>query len=126
MAQRRVLVVDDEPTIRAALLRFFTRQGFEVDAAADGREALERLLADGPGPDVIVCDFRMPEISGAEVYAKVEAARPELLRRFIFSSGDIVSEEHQHFLERALCPVLQKPFELARLREAVDRIAPPA
>ncbi len=126
MSQRRVLVVDDEPTIRAALVRFFARQGFEVHAAVDGRDALARLLGDDPVPDVIICDFRMPELSGEEVYARVEAARPELLRRFIFSSGDVVSEEHHAFLERVLCPVLQKPFELARLREAVDRIVPPA
>lgn len=121
-----MLVVDDEPTIRAALVRFFTRQGFDVEEAGDGRQALARLLGSLPDPDVIVCDFRMPEVTGAEVYAQVEREKPDLLRRFIFSSGDVISGDHQHFLERALCPVLQKPFELARLREAVDRIAPPA
>jgi two-component system, cell cycle sensor histidine kinase and response regulator CckA len=126
VSQRRVLVVDDEPTIRAALVRFFTRQGFAVEEAGDGRQALDRLLGEGPEPDVIVCDFRMPEVSGAQVYATVEMEKPDLIRRFIFSSGDVISGEHQQFLERAVCPVLQKPFELARLREAVDRIVPPS
>lgn len=126
MPQRRVLVVDDEPTIRAALVRFFSRQGFDVEEAGNGQQALEVLLGDGPEPDVIVCDFRMPEVSGAEVYARIEMEKPDLIRRFIFSSGDVVSGEHQKFLERAVCPVLQKPFELSRLREVVDRIAPPS
>lgn len=120
-----MLIVDDEPTIRAALVRFFTRQGWTVAEAANGVEALAVLLGDGPPPDLVLCDVRMPELGGAEVYARVEAERPELLRRFVFSSGDVVSSEHDRFLERSLAPVLQKPFELARLRELVDRMAPP-
>jgi CheY-like chemotaxis protein len=122
---RRVLIVDDESTIRAALVRYFTRHGWQVSEASNGVEALALLLGDDPPPDVIVCDVRMPEIGGAEVYARIEADRPELLRRFVFSSGDVVSSDHERFLERSLAPVLQKPFELARLREVVDRVAPP-
>lgn len=122
---RRVLIVDDESTIRAALVRFFSRQGWAVSEAANGAEALVVLLGDGPAPDVVVCDVRMPEVGGAEVYARIEAERPELLKRFVFSSGDVVSSENDRFLERSLAPVLQKPFELARLREVVDRVAPP-
>jgi CheY-like chemotaxis protein len=97
-----------------------------VEEAANGVEALQKLLGDTPAPDLVLCDVRMPELGGAEVYARVEAERPELLSRFVFSSGDIVSSEHDRFLERSLAPVLQKPFELSRLRELVDRMAPPA
>lgn len=120
-----MLVVDDEPTIRTALARYFGRQGFDVAAVADGHQALAHLLGDSPAPDVIVCDFRMPEYSGAEVYARVKVARPDLADRFVFTSGDVIADDHQAFRGEMRCPVLQKPFELAHLREVVDRIAPP-
>lgn len=120
-----MLVVDDEPTIRSALTRYFSRQGFDVVAVPDGHQALAHLLGDGPAPDVVVCDFRMPECSGADVYARVEGARPELADRFVFSSGDVTADDNRAFLGRVRCPMLQKPFELAQLREVVDRIAPP-
>jgi CheY-like chemotaxis protein len=118
-----VLIVEDESTILAALSRFFTRQGWIVTTAVDGARALEILRSDAAAPDVIVCDLRMPNISGAEVHQQIAAERPALAARFIFSSGDLVSGETQEFLQQSGCPVMQKPFELKRLREAVEQIA---
>ena len=121
---RRVLLVDDEGTIRHALRRFFQRQGWHVDEAADGGAALA-LLLDGPPEhayDVIISDLRMPGISGIEMHERLRAARPDLLARIIFSTGDAVALEAAEFVRRANCPVLQKPFELSTLRELVHRM----
>jgi CheY-like chemotaxis protein len=117
--RRRVLLVDDEPVIRFALRRFFHRQGWIVDEAADGHAALARLLAthpDAPSYDVVISDLWMPGLSGIELHARLERERPEILRRLILSTGDAVSSEAAAFLARASCPVLSKPFELADLR----------
>jgi CheY-like chemotaxis protein len=121
---RRVLLVDDEGTIRHALRRFFQRQGWEVDEAADGAAALT-LLLDAPPEhayDVIISDLRMPGVSGIEMHERLRSARPDLLGRIIFSTGDAVSLEAADFVRRSSCPVLQKPFELATLREMVHRM----
>ena len=121
---RRVLLVDDEGTIRHALRRFFQRQGWEVDEAADGGAALALLLDGAPGHayDVIISDLRMPGVSGIEMHERLRGTRPDLLDRIIFSTGDAVSMEAAEFVRRAECPVLQKPFELATLRELVHRM----
>jgi len=71
-----VLVVDDEDGIRKALDRFLTRLGYQVAAAANAREALERLAADRP--HAMLCDIRMPETSGVELLPKALAQDPDL------------------------------------------------
>jgi CheY-like chemotaxis protein len=124
----RALLVDDEPVIRQALRRFFVRQGWTVDEAENGTEALGHLLGDAAHGRVagdyavIISDLRMPGVSGIELHARLAAERPELLDRLILSTGDSVSLEAADFLRRARCPVLNKPFELAELRAMVARV----
>ena len=124
----RALLVDDEPVIRQALRRFFSRMGWDVDEAENGTQALRLLLGDATvGVEareyaVVISDLRMPGISGMELHARVAQARPELLRRFILSTGDSVSSEAADFLRHSSCPVLNKPFELAELRALVARV----
>lgn len=124
---RRVLIVDDEVTIRIALRRFFTRMGWEVEEAANGESALEHLMSDrdqagGPRIALVVSDLRMPGVNGMEMYERLKASYPAILPRLIFSTGDLVSEEAAAFVRSAECVVLQKPFELATLREVVERV----
>jgi cyclic di-GMP phosphodiesterase len=71
-----VLVVDDEEGIRKALERFLTRLGYEVVVAANATEALERLGTHHP--QTMLCDIRMPEMSGVELLPKVLALDPDL------------------------------------------------
>ena len=121
----RALLVDDEPVIRFALRRFFQRQGWDVDEAADGYAALDLLLDESRRDtpyDVVITDLRMPGLSGIELYARLERERPELLDRLILSTGDAVSPEAAAFLSHSSCPVLNKPFELAELRAMLTRV----
>ncbi|MFN8666613.1 MAG: response regulator [Gemmatimonadaceae bacterium] len=124
--ERRVLIVDDEITIRMALRRFFTRLGWAVEEACDGETALDLLDGEAQGSaqrfDVVVSDLRMPGVSGIELYDQLKVRNPEVVRRLIFSTGDIVSEEAATFVRSTDCVVLQKPFELSALREIVDRV----
>ena len=71
-----VLVVDDEEGIRKALERFLTRVGYQVAVAANATEALQRLATDHP--QTMLCDIRMPDISGVELLPKVLAQDPDL------------------------------------------------
>ena len=122
-ASRRALLVDDEPSIRLAMRRFLTRQGWAVDEAPDGTAALALLLApDAAAYDVVVLDLQMPGISGVEVYDRVAAARPALARRTIVSTGDSFTPEATRFFGRTGCVMLNKPFELAELRALLTRV----
>ncbi|HEV8265144.1 MAG TPA: response regulator [Gemmatimonadales bacterium] len=71
-----VLVVDDEDGIRQALERFLTRLGYQVSAAENATEALERLAADRP--QAMLCDIRMPETTGVQLLPKVLAEDADL------------------------------------------------
>jgi CheY-like chemotaxis protein len=119
----RLFVVDDEPSIRAAISRFLTRRGWEVEEAEDGRVALEILLhSERNRYDVVMCDLRMPHLSGAELHRELLEKRPDLVKRLIFSSGDVASSEAANFLASSRRPVIEKPFELARLEELLTQV----
>ena len=61
----RVLVVDDEPSARAGLEKLLTQEGYRVELAEDGAQALER--ATESAPDVVVTDLKMPKMDGLEL-----------------------------------------------------------
>jgi DNA-binding NtrC family response regulator len=71
-----ILVVDDEDGIRQALTRFLTRLGYQVQAAANAKEALDRQAEHHP--QAMLCDIRMPETSGVELLPKMLAQDPDL------------------------------------------------
>ena len=123
----RVLVVDDESTIRIALRRFFTRMGWEVEEAGDGGRALEMILKDRsqrttPPYSLVVSDLRMPGLSGIELHDRIERDCPEVLPRLVFSTGDLVSDEAADFARETTCEIIENPFEFAKLRATIDRI----
>lgn len=123
----RVLVVDDETTIRVALRRFFTRMGWRVDEAEDGDRALAMILEDRrqhatPPYSLVVSDLRMPGLSGIELHERIGRDCPEVLARLVFSTGDLVSEEAADFARETTCEIIEKPFEFAKLRATIDRV----
>ena len=71
-----ILVVDDEDGIRQALTRFLTRLGYQVQVAANAKEALEQQGTHHP--QAMLCDIRMPETSGVELLPKMLAQDPDL------------------------------------------------
>jgi len=112
-----ILVVDDEPHILHYMRATLESWGHTVEVASDGTYALERALA---GPfDVIICDLRMPHLSGREMYSKLARQDPRVAERIIFATGDTVRGDTLQFLEALGRPYLHKPFTLAELRAAL-------
>jgi CheY-like chemotaxis protein len=112
-----VLVVDDEPVIRAYVARALTLAGMEVAVAASGREAL-RLVADGQvQPAVVVTDIEMPGMTGIELAARLLALRPIL--RIVMMTGDPARAEAARGHPSIVDEVLEKPVRLAELVQAV-------
>ena len=120
-----LLIIDDEEGIRRAIARFFARRGWSTEQAADGVEGLAKLTA----PDAalryaaVVCDLRMPGLSGVELHRRLAERSPALLERLVLFTGDVSSAGVASFLAETSCPVLAKPFELTSLGEAVDAVA---
>ena len=118
----RVLVVEDEPALAAAVSEALADAGFVVERAGDGEEGLTRL-AQGTF-DLIVCDLKMPRIDGMQFYRAMAAATPALARRVIFVTGAVAGTDAERFLEETGCLWLAKPFRLGDLlRAARDALA---
>ncbi|HEV2750969.1 MAG TPA: ATP-binding protein [Gemmatimonadales bacterium] len=115
--QLSILVVDDEPHILHYMRATLESWGHTVEVASDGTYALERALAGTF--DVIICDLRMPHLSGREMYTKLARQDPRVAERIIFATGDTVRGDTLQFLERLGRPYLRKPFTLAELRAAL-------
>ena len=109
-APRTMLIVDDEPALRAALSLYLEREGHTVDAVGSGREALEH--ARSRRYDAILLDLRMPDMSGDVLFAELQASDPEHAARVVFATGDVDSEAARAFLERSGRPYIEKPFGL--------------
>ena len=116
-----VLVVDDEPSLREALLRFLQRRNIHAEGVADGWEAI-RLL-EHRDFDVIISDVRMPGMSGREFLERLRRDRPELLGRLVFSTGDAFTSETATLLKESGVPTVAKPFDFAVLERVVREVA---
>ena len=121
----RVLVVDDEPAVRVALERALRLEAYEVDLAADGREALDRLAGAAP-PDAVVLDVAMPHVDGLEVCRRLRDAgdRTPVL---MLTARDAI-DDRVAGLDAGAVDYLVKPFALkeleARLRALLRRAGP--
>jgi CheY-like chemotaxis protein/anti-sigma regulatory factor (Ser/Thr protein kinase) len=113
----RVLVLDDEPSIRDFLGRVIKRNGQEPILVGSGPAALEIVRRDPP--DAILCDHRMAGMSGTEFLSAVMEIAPELSRRFAFMSGDVLNPELREFAEARGVHLLAKPFDIPAVGSVV-------
>nr|MDQ3348850.1 response regulator [Acidobacteriota bacterium] len=109
---RRVMVVDDEAPIRKLVARLLTRQGFEVLEADTAHAALE--IADATPVSLVLCDVRLPGMSGMDLYRALSARHPELEHAIVFITGDRAAVDIDDALKHV--PVLAKPFSAADLQ----------
>jgi DNA-binding NtrC family response regulator len=115
----RILVVDDEPGIAGVLAEVLQLDGHVVETVGNGEEALRKLAVGAY--ELILSDIRMPDLDGPTLYREVGRRHPDLLRRFIFLTGDVMSPETSQFLSQTAVPSLSKPFTLEMVRQVVQR-----
>jgi len=120
----KILVVDDERAVRESLRRALELEGYEIELAADGREALDRLEAESQ-PDVLVLDVLMPGVDGLEVCRRLRRAGSRL-PVLMLTARDAV-ENRVAGLDAGADDYLTKPFALeellARIRALLRRSA---
>ncbi|HEY6079306.1 MAG TPA: ATP-binding protein [Polyangiaceae bacterium] len=126
--RRRVLVVEDEPQVRAIAVRALAAGGFEVLQAANGAVALKWLKEQTEPIDVLVTDVVMPELSGLELARAARDMDPSL--ELVFMSGFPEAMQDAHSGEFAQAAFLTKPFSPQMLvqvvRESIERRSSPA
>jgi two-component system, OmpR family, response regulator MprA len=118
----RVLVVDDERAVRDSLRRALELEGYDVELAADGEEALERLAQNGE-PDAVVLDILMPKMDGLEVCRRLRREGHRLPVLMLTARDEV--ENRVAGLDAGADDYVTKPFALeellARLRALLRR-----
>jgi len=107
---KKVLIVDDEEWICALGEQLLQSQGHLVTTASSGERALDALRSQQF--DVIVCDWKMPGMSGIHFYEHLLATASPMADRVYFMTGDVINETFQDFLKRRGKSCLPKPFSL--------------
>ena len=124
MALRRALVADDSRIFRVVTAELLREHGLEVLEAADGREAVDQLLAQRP--ELAIIDALMPLVSGFEAIAKLRATAPEyrpviIIVTAVFKSRRWEAEARQQY---QVDEYLEKPIEPETLVAAIGRHFP--
>jgi len=116
----RVLVVDDESWLVSLLQAALHGSGLSVDVAYDGQQALDKI--NDADYDVILCDIKMPGLTGPELYAHLREVSPGCTEQFVFITGDIAAEDTRAFLAEAERPWLSKPFSLDQVEQTMRMV----
>jgi signal transduction histidine kinase len=114
---KRVLVIDDDPTVASMVTDTLRADGHEVENAENGKVALAILRE--RSFDVILTDIIMPVLDGISLYRELQATDPGLCRRVVFVTGDVVSPKTNEFLKSITARSLAKPFLPEELRQLI-------
>ena len=123
MVRMRILVVDDDDAVREALRRALQLEGYEVELASDGAEALDRLKLDSVEPDALVLDVSMPRLDGLEVSRRLRRGGSKVPVLMLTARDEVA--DRVAGLDAGADDYVVKPFALeellARLRALLRR-----
>jgi len=114
----RILVAEDDPSVRAFVVSALTMKGHEVVAEEDGGLAAETVDAENGRFDLLLSDIKMPIMDGIGLALHVAARYPDVI--IVLMTGFADQRERAHGLEALIYDVITKPFTLADLLHKVD------
>ena len=113
----RILLAEDEDSLRGFLIRALAQDGHDVVAAADGAAALDNLTRDQGRYDLLLTDIRMPVMDGIALALAAARDHPDLTILLMTAFAD--QRERAHGLDALIHDVITKPFSLAEIKLAV-------
>lgn len=114
----RILVIDDEQTVRDLLVTALSEVGYDVDGMQNARKALKALESEHY--DLLLVDIYMPDMNGMEFFQALALREFASASKVIFITGSAGEPEVSDFLESTGRPVLAKPFDLSILENLVE------
>jgi signal transduction histidine kinase/CheY-like chemotaxis protein len=115
MFQEKILIVDDEPEIVEVCMRTLEAEGYEVESAWSGREAIEK--AREKGFDLLLVDIVMPDMSGLETFQRIRGFNPDIIGVVITAYGTL--DHALSALDLGIKAFIIKPFTLEKLKKTV-------
>jgi signal transduction histidine kinase/CheY-like chemotaxis protein len=117
----KVLVIDDEQSVRDFLVDLLTLRGHSVERASDVPEAVQKIAAGAH--DLIITDVMMPQGTARDIYDAVLRCRPHLARRIVFTTGHVTNEDALDFLRSTGNELVLKPWQIDEMEKAIARAA---
>jgi DNA-binding response OmpR family regulator len=115
----KLLIVEDDESVRTLAARALERDGHTVTVATDGAQGLDLIRQAGGGYDLVVSDIRMPEMDGIEMATAAAGQFPTM--RIMLMTGYADQRERAEELNGIILDVVQKPFTLAEIRARVGK-----
>jgi DNA-binding response OmpR family regulator len=113
----RILVTEDDDSVRAFVARALTLDGHSIETAEDGADALETLRRETAAFDLLLSDIKMPMMDGIALALEAAAEFPRLT--ILLMTGFADQRERADGLDRVVHDVVPKPFSLSEIRRAV-------
>ncbi len=114
----RILIVEDDESVRSFTARAIQASGHQVETAEDGDEGLETIRNAGGGYDLILSDIRMPAMDGIEMAKRAASEFPGL--KILLMTGYAEQRERAADLQQVIIDVVPKPFTLLEIRSKVQ------
>lgn len=120
MRQKKIVIVDDFTSIRSIVRETLIRKGFQVLEASNGEEALKYF--DGTQVDLLITDFDMPEMNGAELVGKIRDMTRYTYTPVIVLSGVRKEKVDSELTDLNIACFIQKPFEIKHFYSVIERL----
>jgi two-component system NtrC family sensor kinase len=120
LQERKLLIVDDEESIREIVQEGLSARGMLVETAGSSEEALALLAANSY--DVVLCDFNLPGLNGEQLFNQLRPPAGASMPRFVFMTGDLVDPSTISSFAARGAHVLQKPFHVSALATLLTEI----
>jgi two-component system nitrogen regulation response regulator GlnG len=117
---KKVLIIDDEPSIAEIVNLFCMQIGYSADAVHSGRSAMEKIRNNPYW--AVFCDLQMPGLNGMEIYDKVKEVKADLSGKFVLLTGAMLDQEMEATVAEQKIKVLQKPFHFDGIRKLFSEL----
>ena len=119
MPNKKLLIIDDDEAVFYSFKTFFPESEYELDYAKNGKVGLERVA--NSSPNVIIADFKMPEMSGLELLKATKILKPEIPVIIVSAYGD--TQSRQTFFKEGAFRYVEKPFDIESLIDTINLAA---
>jgi PAS domain S-box-containing protein len=117
---KKGLVIDDEKPILIYLERLLSGWGYESELVSNAKDAFEMMQENDY--DFVLLDIKMPDMNGLELYRQLKKVKPEMAKRVLFVTGDVLEKTTSAFLRENNVPSITKPIDVEKLKQSIDKI----
>ena len=117
---KKILIIDDEREMVEELTEILEREGYAIEVAFDGEEAIERFRDPGQDIGLVLLDVKMPKMSGVEVYRKIRKIDAHV--PVIIVTGSFEKKHADQILKEGAHMVVSKPFEVEKLLRLIKKL----